>query len=240
MNRFGLLVAVMASLLLISGCENSKETKLFKAQICLDTANVGTEAAACVQPILSETSKRAYVLICSARFLERGLDETKIVQALKEISDDEGTDPTSTAIANLAVMNSVTNPTSYDVTFARESYNSSCSLTESKGLIALSSFSVIATSIGALTGATGCIDTSPSSGEPYEIDVACMKTEIAGGTTGDTTILGETARENQETLCGENGVFKDEEICTDINASVTAGGTDQAIGDAIMAAIQGD
>lgn len=238
MLRFGLIALVASSIFLISGCEDDKKSKLFKAQICLDKASPGDEAAACYEPIINETSKRAYVIICSARFLERGLDDAKIVAALKEISDDNGTDPTSTAISNLAFPDSATTPTSYDVQFARDTFNNFCVNTESDGLIALSSFAVISTATAflvdslAIPGCTG-----------GQLSVDCVKQGLENlDESAETGIIGETALENREVLCGENGLFKDEQLCTDINDAIEKPGntTNDQIGDSLLCLIDAE
>ncbi len=227
------------ALFFITGCEDKQESKLFEAQVCLDRATPQT-ALSCSDLVAGQTSKRAYVIVCSARFLARGLDETKIVAALEQISKEGGTNPTSTAIANLAVMNDAENPTAYDPTFAQDTLTA-CNLTESPGLIALASFSSIATTVGGLASAESCIDASPASGEPFTVDQACMQTQIGlTGSTGDATTIGQTAVANQQILCGTDGIFKGKSFCTDLDAAIAAGGTADTIGDAILNGIKGD
>lgn len=232
------LVVLLFSFFLFTACEDDEQSKLVEAQACLDAATSAT-ALNCSNLISSLTSEQAYVIKCSSRFLARGLDEGKIVAAIQELSSDNGTNPTSTAISNLAVMDDADNPTSYDTSFAQETL-STCNNSGSAGLSALASFSSIATSVGALVSAESCIDANPSNGEDYEVDVSCMQSQIGSAGDGDAASIGQTAVANQQALCGEDGAFKGEAFCTDLNAAIAAGGSNDEIGDAILNGIKGD
>jgi hypothetical protein len=234
MPRLSLLLLLLSFTFFTACTEENKE--IFEAQACLDRATPAT-AMSCAEKVSGKNNQRAYVITCGARFLARGLDEQKIAAALEEISDDTGgTDPTSTAIANLAVMDDFENPTNFDQAFADETLRV-CQLTGSDGLSALASFSSVATTVGALSTAQACID---GSGDGYEVDVNCITAELDSAGDTDATSLGATARANQELWCGENGIFKDETFCFDVNAAVGAGGTDDDIGDALLAGIAND
>jgi hypothetical protein len=124
MPRLSLLLLLLSFTFFTACTEENKE--IFEAQACLDRATPAT-AMSCAEKVSGKNNQRAYVITCGARFLARGLDEQKIAAALEEISDDTGgTDPTSTAIANLAVMDDFENPTNFDQAFADGSGPFSC------------------------------------------------------------------------------------------------------------------
>ena len=226
---------VALSFLVLTSCEDSEKSDMFKAQQCIDNATAAT-AMDCISSIEGKGTKQALVLRCSARFISRGIDANKLVDAIEVISEEgQQANATSTAISNLAIPDDPANPTTYDVDFASE-MASICAQTESDGLTALSSFALIATSTNSLLTAVvpgGCT-------VPYTEACVTDGLDNINPATTDATTIGETAIQNQETLCGEDGMFNGEDVCNDINAAIAGGGTADEIGDAILAGIAND
>ena len=235
MRKSAWSVLLIFGFLFVTGCEDEEQANLFNAQYCLDRATA-TNALSCVSNIEGQTDERASVLKCGARFLSRGIDTDTIVAAIEVISDEgNNANATSTAIANLAIPNSAANPTSYDVAFAQE-IATVCAQTQSDGLIALSSFALISTSTNALLSTL----VPGSCTVPYTAQCVTQGLDSFDPNTADSSTIGQTAIQNQEALCGENGTFKGEDICTDIDAAIAAGGDADAVGDALLNGIKND
>lgn len=219
MGQSRLLVLFIVGFLFLTGCEDQKETDLFKAQDCIDKASQAN-VNICLNYIDGDTSDRAQVLRCSAAFISEGIDEDAIVTAMENIDGEGAGDPTTPAIAALA-MSSTTVSTAALAT---------CEETNSKALTSLANFANLATAMKALLGfadgATGA-----------DIDAlidAYVATPPADGP--DKAALGAAIIASQASLCNaEDGLFKDDDACKDINAAIATGaGNANAVADALM------
>lgn len=219
MQRIGIITGMLASLFIFSGCGDKQETDLFKAQACINTATAAT-VNSCLVQIEGDNSERAWVMRCSAAFISQGIDEDAIVAAMENIDGEEaGQDPTTPAMAALAM----------DAPATSTAALTTCTATNSKSLIAIANMANLATVMKSLLGladgfTSGDLDTA--------IDM------FNAGTT-DSATLGAAVIASQDSICNpDSGLFKDDDICTDINASIAANPNDNdAIGDALLANI---
>ena len=216
MRLFG-LVLLSISLLTFSGCEDKDDAEIYKAQFCLDRAAPGSaDVAACVANIQNQTSKQAYVLKCSADFLTAGIDEVKIVNAIENMDgDDNGSNPSTVLMDNLSFQTQT--PIASNNTLAAQAVTN-CSLSGSDTLKALAEMASVSTFMYVATGGgqtieqflQGCTGGS-----------TCIDSIV---TNGDDAAMAATVLSMQDTLCGENGMFKSEgDTCLDIqNATDSA------------------
>lgn len=205
MRRSGLVITCLLSITFLSSCEDKKEADLYKAQLCIDKATAAS-VNDCLNFISGDNSKRAAVLRCSAAFISENIDETAIVNALENIDGQSSGNPTTPAIAALQMSST---------TVASQAV-STCAAADSEALTALANFANIATSMSALAG-------FPSNPTPSSVEAWLSSYSGTSGT--DTETLGNAIIASQDSLCNsQNGLFKDQKACTDINAAITAGG----------------
>lgn len=217
MRKIGQILLVGFALLLFTSCEDKEEANLYKAQACLDKATAAT-ANACLGSISGQTSQRSYSLRCSASFLAEGIDESAIIDALRNIDGDQGGDPTSASIAALAMTDST----------ASANAVSNCAKSGSDSLTALANFANVAT---ALKGALA-LGSDPT---PAQVETAIDG--WGAQTPAEKEAVANAIIASQASMCNStNGLFKDTDACTDINQAIAAnpsGGT--ALADALIA-----
>jgi hypothetical protein len=220
MKRFGLILLAIAGLGWLTGCEDKQEVDLFKAQLCIDKATAAT-VNSCLTQIDGDNSRRAFVMRCSAAFISEGIDEIAIVNALENIDGEEGGDPTAPAIAALAMSDTTTSAQAL----------TTCTQTESSALISLANFANLATAMKALLGFT-----AGASGADIENLIDTYVGSIPPD-SADKEALGAAVIASQESLCNpDDGLFRDDDACVDINAAIASGGGDpNDVADALMA-----
>ncbi len=217
------ILAFICLTFLVSSCEDKTQTDLYKAQLCVDNSTSAT-VNSCLEIIDGDSSEYAEVLRCSAAFIAEGITEAQIVTAIENIDgDDSNSDPTTPAIAALA-MSSTTNSTAAVTT---------CAKTGSEILISLSNLSNLATAMAILLDYTAGAGT-----ESLEAALAAYNSGSADAT--EKAALGAAIVSSQSSLCdAEEGQFKDDDICADINSSVAANPNDNgAIADALIAKLK--
>lgn len=212
------MTGLIATVLL--GCEDKKETNLYKAQRCINTATAAT-VNSCLNIISSQTSARSYVLRCSAAFISQEIDEAAIADAVENIKKKDGSNPTTPAIAALAMD---------DTTVSAEALEM-CTLSGSDSLTHLANLANLATAMKALLN-------FPDGASAADIE-ALLAGWTPGGATPDHEALGEAVIASQDSMCNPtNGLFKDTKACQDINAAIAENGGDAAaIADALIAKI---
>ncbi len=215
------------SFIFLSGCEDKKQTNLFKAQVCIDHATAAT-VNACLNDIQGQNSERAYVLRCSAAFISQGIDEDAIVDALENIDGgDSNQNPTTPTIAALAMSDTTTSTAALQV----------CAQTNSSVLTALASFANMATSMKELLG-------FPDGATAADIEALLDDYKNNPNNYDDTKKeqLGNTVIASQESLCNpDDGYMKDDQACQDINSAIAENPNDPlAIANALLNKIEED
>ena len=212
----------MAGLLSLSlmACEDQEEVNLFAAQQCLDTATAAT-AQSCVAKLSGNNSQQAYILRCAADFVAGGITTSSIATALENI-DKAGTDPTAAMFSAFQFQGA----TPAAANAAADAAAVNCNAAGSDTLKALVNTARLATL--ATTTAT-CIDPNnpaASLGDNY----------TPGNCSASADSLASVLKDSQASMCGENGAYKDNDICTNLNAAIAANPTNnQALIDQFLA-----
>lgn len=219
MSRTLMIVSAIFANLLFTACEDQQEADLFKAQICIDKASASS-VNGCLDLIEGDNSERAYVLRCSAAFISEGIDETAIVNAVENIDGSGGGDPTTPAIAALAMSTTAISAAAV----------STCNATNSDALIALANFANIATAMDVLLS-------FPNNPTSAQIDALIDSYNPGTANAADKAALGTAVIAGQSSLCDPNsGLFQGNEACADIDAAVAANPNDpSAVADALIA-----
>ncbi len=216
MVRCLLIFMALIGVVLATGCEDKKQADLFNAQICIDNATAAN-VNNCLTEIEGDNSKRAAVLRCSAAFISQNIDEVAIVNALENIDGEEGGNPTTPAIAALAME---------DTTVSAAAV-ATCDQAQSEALSSLANFANLATAMKQLLGFADGASAA---------DIEALIDGYTHTPNADTTALGQAVITSQSSLCNaDNGLFKDDEACVDINAAIAAGGGDpDAVANALI------
>lgn len=212
----GILLTSLSITLL--GCEDKKEGNLIKAQDCINKASANS-VNSCLNYITGYTSKRSYVLRCSAAFISEGIDEDAIIAAIENIDGKNGgSNPTTPAISALTMSSASVSTAAVEV----------CTLSESAALTALAQFANLSTSLGSLLGFAQGAD-------PSNIE-ALLAAYSGTPSDAEKEVLGSAVLSAQSSLCNsKNGLFKDTKACTDIDSAVAAHPNDPAqLADALI------
>ena len=217
MRIFSALIAATLILFTLTGCEDEKESNLFKAQQCIDTATAST-VNECTTYLAGDVSEQSYVLQCSIAFIAEGITETAIVTALENIDkQDQASDPTITAFSALTMSS----------TTASTDALTKCTNSGSKALIALANFANLATAVGSL----GSLLSDPS-----EANIQNFLNSYNSAT--DAGVLGAAVVASQDSLCNTtNGLMKGTEPCDNINQAIASGASNDDIGDLLISNI---
>jgi|GEM_PF-2206188 len=217
------------------GCESQEKKDIFAAQVCIDGVQIpdnlreGTstevngkvetlraEVSACTEAIQNYTSKEAFTLKCAAGFLSGGIGGQAIIEIVSLFDDKNsqgGTiDPTPQALEVISFGSS-----SADKTLANET-SENCINSETDGLIALSGLANFATQFESIAG-DGLIDNLINTFDPESDDIS----------EEEKIDLANTILDSHVELCDSNsGIFKEEEVCGDLNEAIEAtGGGDE-------------
>ena len=153
MKKLSILLAALT--LTLSACKETDQDKVADAQDCLDNASMAS-AQQCVDMVEGIESKGAYLIRCSAMFIQEGfMDASRLSSAMDAIENDGGSNG-STAMMSVLSFRNFGATTGENETAANLAV-SYCDKAGSKGLVMLASISSIATTAAAIAG-----DTTPS------------------------------------------------------------------------------
>lgn len=208
-------VVCVCAALILSGCQEGEDAdKIASAQACLDRVSDATpsDANACMMPIASLTSQRAYVLKCAITFTAGGLTTTKIANAYKALKNN-ATNKEMIYMGTLALS-----PASLATTAANY-----CNLSGSPGLIYLAQLSVIGSAMMTVVGTYDPNSgTAPSLSDAQAAISACSN----GGSGGvcDDTVVGNAVITIGQTYCaGDNANVG---VCTKMTSAIAASAGD--------------
>ena len=219
-QKLGFIFLAPLTSFLILGCGNKKEENIFKSQNCINTATAAS-VNGCLNFVEGQTSARSYVLRCSAAFISQGIDESAIVDAIRNIEGKDSGNPTTPAIAALAMESTeISNQALED-----------CTKSESKSLAALANFANLST---AMTAVLGVVGDNPTQAE-IEALIASYDPNNPPS-PADKEALGAAVIASQDSLCNtKNGLFKGTKACTDINSAIQANPNNaSAVADALI------
>lgn len=221
-----ILLLISLSFFLIQ-CEESETDDLYSAQLCLNNADAST-ADACLAKIAGNTSTLAYSLRCGAAFVKQNIDDTRIVNALNRL--DNNNDPTQDPMTDMMAFLTFKSESEVDAAIVE------CQASGAEGMVALAYMAKMATIIVVGLG----LDPSAGAG----VDPNALDGLIDGYTPGDLSgsekeALGATVTLAYPSYCGDGGQFEGEEVCTNLNNSINAG-SNTAIVDALLAQLAND
>ncbi len=218
--KFGFIFTLPLTAFLILGCGNKKEENLFKAQNCINTATAAS-VDNCLDFISGQSSARSYVLRCAAAFISQGIDEDAMVEAIQNIEGKEAGNPTTPAIAALAMESTEVSSQALE----------DCTRSESKSLTALANFANLST---AMTSLLGVVGTNPTQAQ-LEALIASYDPNNPPN-PAEKEAFGAAVIASQDSLCNvDNGLFKGTKACTDISSAIQANPNDPgAVADALI------
>ncbi len=229
-KQFTFLTLICTSLILTS-CGPSAADKVGDAQLCLDTATAST-VSSCVEKVAGLETSGAYLIRCSANFIQKGFgDPAQLVNAFRNL-DSTGS---GTTTAFLGALNFADN------TFATQTYDY-CLKTNQRGLSLLAAMVKSATSIAVLGNLiSGSCSTSTSSSSGMQTCISSIVSSI-GTSNGQSAAaaVGQSVVDIYQTSC-QNGSQVSSSLCTQMSSAITsAGGSSNAtnVGTAILNAWQ--
>lgn len=227
--------AALSAALFLTSCETAEDRQLAAAQDCIDTAKVAADADRCHSLVDGLETEKAYLIRCSANYIAQGFTGTRMANAFQRLKDDNGSgqDPMATVMAYL-VFTSGTAPHSVD------SAVSNCTKSGVRSMLRLVTMSKLATFI--TTAGLGSIPTNANPLDP-SFDPAQISTAIANiagsGSPADKENVGNIAITAQSAYCNAGSSFENNEICTNLNQAINAGGGNaQTIGEQLLALLQ--
>lgn len=222
---------LLSSSLLVTSCGPSSADKVGDAQLCLDTATAST-VSTCVDKVSGLETSGAYLIRCSANFIQKGFgDPAQLISTFKNL-DSTGS---GTTTAFLAALNFADN------TFASKTYEY-CLKTNQRGLSLLAAMVKSATSIAVLGNViSGSCSTSTSSSSGMQTCISSIVSSI-GTSNGQSAAaaVGQSVVDIYQTTC-LTGSQVSSSLCTQMSTAITtAGGTSNAttVGSAILSAWQ--
>lgn len=226
------LVSLGLGTALLSGCGQQTEADLIaEAQLCLDKATAST-AQNCASKIKSLTSQQAYIIRCSADFIEVGFDSpSKLVDALNAM-----TSSTSGATSLLAALAFTSHPTNGS-TIASASQNADqtftyCQQSGQKGLSMIAMLAKTATQVAGLGGIS--LASQPTAGQ-----IQTAITALVSSGTADTTVGGAVQAVYSSTCA--TGSVANQDMCDALASAATSASIDittatpAQIGSAVLA-----
>lgn len=144
-------VLIFACLLALSlmnfGCVKRDIDKISEAQDCLDQSN-STNSLACMEKVEGLEASGAYLIRCSAYFIDQGFAEPSRLAAVAQQVTNESGDPSQNTFAALSAMGFVATKYSMQENYEKsELAFSSCAKSKSSGLVYLSSMTRISTAL---------------------------------------------------------------------------------------------
>ncbi len=214
---------VAGAFLLLAGCgEKAEDRQIAAGLACLDSAQNENDAEVCLQKVDGLTSRKSYLIRCSANFIAQGFTGQRIADAFQKLKDNPGgsTTPTSAMMAYFVFAKNLPNHTA-DRTVEN------CTRSEVKGLIQLATTAKLATFVanpggGILAGT----NLDPASGN---FDAGAIQAQLnnlanGGATPQQLTEIGNIATTAQSAYCTAGSTFKDQDVCSKLDAAITAGG----------------
>ncbi|MBT3234413.1 MAG: hypothetical protein HN353_00520 [Bdellovibrionales bacterium] len=198
------LLALIVMLLLV-GCEDEEQAKIFAAQECLDKATDLASANACADMVSGLTSADSFIIRCSADFIGEGFTANKIADVFQAANTAQGDnqDPL------VGLMSVLTFKTLVAATAAKDT----CAQTNSEGMAMFGIIAEIATTFGSLAG---CLPTC---------SVAQLATGIGNGTKDAE--LGVLVNTLDITYCA-NPDNAGTDICTEVIGTANPGNPSSA------------
>jgi hypothetical protein len=223
------LLTLFCSTFLLS-CGPKDADKIGDAQYCLDNATAAT-VSECVAKVDGLESSGAYIIRCSANFIQKGFGDPATIVATFQNLDNSGSNTTTAFLAALNFS---------DSTFAGQTYDY-CLKTQQKGLSMLAAMVQSATSIATLGAQLGggCTSGSATSAEIQ----SCIANLVnnSGTTEAQQAVqtVGQTVLDVYQSSC-QTGSQVNASLCSQMTTALNNAGTTDpiAIGEQLISAWQ--
>jgi hypothetical protein len=229
-SKFLLLASVAV---LLTSCETPEDQSLASAQTCIDTAKTSDDADRCYAIVDGVETEKAYLVRCSASYIAQGFTGARFAAAFQRLKDNpsSGQDPMATVMAYL-IFSKTSTRHSADNTL------SNCTKSGVRSMVRLATMSKLATFIATASGGISAnIDPLNASFDPAAISAAI--TNLAGSGSAEAQAnVGAIAAQANTAYCNAGSSFENNEICTNLSTAISAGGTPQSIGQALLAQLQ--
>ena len=227
------LIAV-STLLLLTSCETPDDQKLATAQNCIDGAKTSADADRCTAIVAGVETEKAYLIRCSAGYIAQGFTGARFATAFQRLKDNpnSGQDPMATAMAYLIFTKS-------SVAYSADNTLTNCTKSGVRSMMRLATMSKLATFIA--TAGLGSIPTSADPTDPAfnPASISTAISNLAGsGSAADQANVGTIAIAANAAYCNPGSSFATNEICTNLTAAINGGGSNQSIGQALLAQLQ--
>jgi hypothetical protein len=220
-------VLIFFAISLASCSKRSDSDKIQAAQSCLDTATTATWSE-CMTIVEGLESAGASNIRCVAKFIQQGFGSPlKLKDLIDAISNQSGSSESAAIMSTLAFTAS--SDMSVNNSNAQEAFGY-CKSSGSPGLILLSSFSQIATSVGYLASLT-----SGQLNDPAQLltAIGTLQNDPAA-----QAAVGSAAVAMYESNCSGSNASQNGDLCAQLSSGVqSAGGTSNpsAVGAKILA-----
>jgi hypothetical protein len=224
------ILFLMLAASLLTNCGAKEADKIGDAQACIDKSTK-TTVNTCLSKIEGLTSQQAYLLKCSAGFIEQGFDDpNKFITAIKQLSASNGGG--STMLGMMGVL-------AFDDKDKAAATLSNCQKSKAKGFIMFASMANIATTIGSVSGNLANLITSiqadPASAQQTMLNlVNTLNTDPTA-----VPAIGATAIVAYEANCA--GTNSNTQMCSTFTNAINSSGnpTDPtAVGNALKGLLQ--
>ncbi len=221
-----LIITLMIAIL--TSCGQSDSDKIGDAQFCLDKLTIHSEENVnnCVAKLGNLENKESYLIRCNAGFIQEGFSSpTKILDVVDGMTKNgtTNTNPTAT-ILSVLIFKTKTGSTATEAAKNNEDFaiqtQSYCIKSENAGLILISSFASMATSIASATTQVGAGNLFDGSATPQEIASAVSN--------ASPTVLGSTALVAYQTNCTGEIDSSKKDLCSTLSTAITSGNGDAA------------
>jgi hypothetical protein len=232
---FLVVTAALSAALFLTSCETAEDRQLAAAQDCIDTAKVAADADRCVALVEGLETEKSYLIRCSANYIAQGFTGARMASAFQRLLDDNGSgqDPMATVMAYLVFSNNA-------ATHSVDNAVSNCTKSGVRSMLRLVTMSKLATFI--TTAGLGSIPANANpldpSFDPSQISTA-ITTIVGSGSPADKENIGNIAITAQTAYCNAGSSFENNEICSNLNQAIAAGGGNaQTIGEQLLALLQ--
>ncbi|MBF0315242.1 MAG: hypothetical protein HQK52_17595 [Oligoflexia bacterium] len=222
-----LLIITALLLTLFPSCETAEQDTIARAQACLDAAD-RTRASACKNIVIGLETPDAYIIRCSADFLEAGMTASKMALA---ISNRDSTTTSNDPL--LGMMGAF----AFSSTEAAENAISDCNKSNNQSFILFASMAKMATTIGSF----GTVLTTISSGAtPTQQEMeSALENLLNNPDTATLESIGATATLVNEQYC-KDGTNPDanSKVCSNITEALNSSNSNSDIGQALLTALR--
>ncbi len=207
----------------LTACESEEDDLLFQAENCINEKSGTGQIGQCSEFLSSLDSPRANTLKCKITLETSGLDNQKITSALDTM--DNSTDAEKEAhFMGLVSLNSLAEA---------DEAAAVCTNTESPGLEFIADSARMGTVLVDQIARVGNVSES----NPLTTgDLTTMLSNCDSDPTCEEAI-GASAQSMYGIYC-EDASITDVEVCADVNAAISGGGTDAQIGEALIALLE--